>query len=84
MYLYIVFFTLFAYWFLSKFQKHTKFPPGPPKLPILGSLPFLGTKGSFLHTMKSLSEKYGPVVGIYLGSKPVVIISDYAILKGMS
>ena len=84
MYLYIVFFTLSAYWFLSKFRKHNKFPPGPPKLPILGSLPFLGTQGSFLHTMKHLAGKYGPVVGLYLGSTPVVIISDYTILKGES
>ena len=82
MYIFIVFFTLFFYWFLTKFKKHAKFPPGPPKLPIVGSIPFLAVKGGFIHTLIYVVEKFGPVSGIYLGSLPTVIISDYNILKG--
>jgi len=82
MFLYILFATLICYLFFKSTRKPEKFPPGPPKLPLVGSVPFVGVKGSFLHTMKYVVEKYGPVSGIFMGSKPALIISDFNILKG--
>ena len=82
MYLFIIFFTLFFYWLYQRTRKPKKFPPGPPRLPVLGSLPFIGVKGSFVQTMKYAADKYGPVSGIFLGNIPAVIISDYSIIKG--
>ncbi len=40
------------------------FPPGPPNLPLLGSLPFVmgdGKRPSFFHGSRKLVEKYGKV-----------------------
>ena len=63
-------------------KKPYKFPPGPPRLPVVGSWPFIQVKGSFIHSMKFVIEKYGPVAGIYIGQKRMVIIFDYNIIKG--
>lgn len=82
MYLIVIFSTLFFYWLFLRTRKPKKFPPGPPRLPVLGSLPFIGVKGSFVHSLKYVANKYGPVSGIFLGNMPAVIISDYNLIKG--
>ena len=83
MFLYLVFFTLIAYYFYQGTRKPDKFPPGPPKLPVVGSLPFINKKGSFIHSIIYTVEKYGKVSGVFLGRKPVIFIADYNILKGI-
>ncbi|XWS34696.1 hypothetical protein CRYUN_Cryun21dG0059900 [Craigia yunnanensis] len=49
-------------------------PPSPPKLPILGNLHQLGAPPH--SSLCKLSRKYGPVLLLHLGRKPVVIISS--------
>ncbi|XVE85189.1 hypothetical protein DITRI_Ditri17bG0071800 [Diplodiscus trichospermus] len=49
-------------------------PPSPPKLPILGNLHQLGALPH--SSLCQLSRKYGPVLLLHLGRKPVVIISS--------
>ena len=82
MFLYVVIFALLAYLAYKSSRKPDRFPPGPPKLPIVGSLPYLGKTGSFAHIIINVAKEYGPVSGIFLGKKPAVIIADYDILKG--
>jgi hypothetical protein len=82
MFLYILFFGLLTYLIFKSTQKPDKFPPGPPKLPVIGSLPYLSRTGSFAHTIIKIVNKYGPVTGFFLGNKPIIIVADYAILKG--
>ena len=58
------------------------FPPGPRPLPVLGNLGILANNQTQSHlVLKNLSKKYGPVVGLKMGSYPTIIINDFAALK---
>ncbi|KAK4485205.1 hypothetical protein RD792_007832 [Penstemon davidsonii] len=54
-------------------------PPSPPKLPILGNLHQLRplTHRSF----ESLGRKYGPVMLLHFGSRPVIVIQSADVAK---
>ncbi|KAI3931473.1 hypothetical protein MKW92_045049 [Papaver armeniacum] len=57
-----------VYFLLRIDQSGQNFPPSPPKLPIIGNLHQLGKPPHrFLH---KLSQKYGPVMLLQLGSIP--------------
>lgn len=56
------------------FVKMSGGPPGPRGLPIVGSIPFLGSE---LHeSFRALGERYGDVFSLRLGSMPVVVINS--------
>ncbi|PRQ18062.1 putative cytochrome P450 [Rosa chinensis] len=77
---------LAIFWFLWSRKKCSKnpippLPPGPIGLPLLGYLPFLGTK---LHReFTELARVYGPIYKLRLGSKLCVAISSPTLLKEM-
>ena len=54
-------------------------PPGPTPLPILGNLLSLGTKPHV--ALQKLAEKYGPVMTVYFGSTPTVVLSEPEVFK---
>jgi hypothetical protein len=64
-----IFGILFVIWIYRSTRKPKNFPPGPPRLPVLGSLPFMGgseTKKSLLHGIIDQVNKHGPIVGFYI------------------
>ena len=75
---------LIALWWHSNTKIPANFPPGPPRYPLLGSIPYMvrNTK-SFSQGLLNSVEKYGKLVGFYMGSKPFVVIADYDILKDL-
>ncbi|XP_042513962.1 cytochrome P450 89A2-like [Macadamia integrifolia] len=64
-------------------SNQTKFslPPGPRKLPIIGS--FLLLQGSsfsqFEHILNDLRHKYGPIVTLHIGSRPSIFITNHSL-----
>ncbi len=50
----------------SATKKSLKLPPGPRGLPIVGYLPFLGSKPQV--TFQNLAKKYGPLMYVQMGS----------------
>ena len=47
-----------------------RFPPGPPTIPILGSIPFIGIGQHPLYvTYTRLAEQYGGVMSIAIGNR---------------
>ncbi|CAI9115153.1 OLC1v1015990C1 [Oldenlandia corymbosa var. corymbosa] len=67
---------IFSFFFLVRWlEPSTKnLPPSPPKLPLIGNLHQLGHLP--YRSLKTLAEKYGPIMLLHLGSKPTLIISS--------
>ncbi|KAK9069907.1 hypothetical protein SSX86_010303 [Deinandra increscens subsp. villosa] len=49
-------------------------PPSPPRLPIIGNLHNLGSNPH--RSLESLSQKYGPLMLLHLGSVPTLVASS--------
>ncbi|KAL6227418.1 hypothetical protein ACLB2K_001376 [Fragaria x ananassa] len=64
----------FKYFFRTKQHRHTNLPPSPPSLPFLGHLHLLSP--TIHRTFHQLSQKYGPVVSLWFGSRRVVVVSS--------
>ncbi|XP_046395180.1 methyl farnesoate epoxidase-like [Ischnura elegans] len=71
------------WWFLI--AKPSKFPPGPPRWPIVGSFYYTRKWGPYLYQSTATMKKlYGDVVGFYLGPTPVVLVSGLDAIKELS
>ncbi|XP_050225731.1 cytochrome P450 89A2-like [Mercurialis annua] len=62
----------------SQLNKQTPtLPPGPPKFPIIGSLVWLRKSfREFESTLSSLHKQLGPIITLYIGSRPSIFIAD--------
>ncbi|RWR90115.1 S-canadine synthase-like protein [Cinnamomum micranthum f. kanehirae] len=59
--------------------KPTQWPPGPPKLPIIGNMhQILKGCDPFHVALNKLAQAYGPLITVWLGTRqPTIIISDH-------
>ena len=69
----------------SHMKRRKSLPPGPPSLPLIGSIPFMngdnGLADSFVHP--SL-YKYDPYLcTVWIGMIPLIMIQDYALAKDL-
>ncbi|XP_063793896.1 cytochrome P450 2B1-like [Pseudophryne corroboree] len=67
-------------WLKKATKVQSLLPPGPPPLPLIGNIHHM-TPGKFLVSLQKFQEKYGPVFTIYIGSKPIVVLCGYDLLK---
>lgn len=66
-------------------RKPKKFPPGPKWWPILGSAPQISniqkrTK-HLVYATTELSKKYGPILGLKVGTQVIVVVNGPAANK---
>ncbi|GAU24046.1 hypothetical protein TSUD_388390 [Trifolium subterraneum] len=55
-------------------------PPGPPYIPIITTISWLRRSFSQLEPfLKSLHNKYGPIITLRIGSRPAIFIADRSI-----
>ncbi|NP_001013583.1 cytochrome P450 2X6 [Danio rerio] len=66
--------------FLIRVKKPKNFPPGPPPVPIFGSLLQLNLANP-LKDFEKFAEKYGEIFSLYTGSRPAVILNSFAVIK---
>ncbi|XP_056393968.1 cytochrome P450 2A4-like isoform X2 [Hyla sarda] len=72
--------SIVLYFFTWKRNLNKNMPPGPPPLPILGTMLHVSTTELPASLMK-LSETYGPVFTIYLSNSPAVVLVGYDCVK---
>ncbi|XP_077204296.1 cytochrome P450 2J2-like [Paroedura picta] len=66
--------------FLRQRWSHKSYPPGPLRLPFIGSIWRVGIK-LYKDTVLKMSEQYGNILMTWLGPIPAVIISGYEAVK---
>ncbi|KAF6142393.1 hypothetical protein GIB67_033820 [Kingdonia uniflora] len=76
----LLYFLLFLPFFflLSKFvfPKRKDLPPSPPSLPIVGHLHLIERNKPLCRALAKITNRYGPVVFLQLGSRPVLVVSS--------
>nr|APH81384.1 cytochrome P450 CYP3075C1 [Tigriopus kingsejongensis] len=74
---------LVTIWMFWSSRKPQNYPPGPPRLPVIGSLPYIFPTWPIdvLKMNQFLAGKFGKIMGFYLGGKSVVVVSDYELIK---
>ena len=80
---------LFSFFIVIIYQrynrKYNKLPPGPPYLPILGSIPFLKREKGNGDAMldNSFHKLYPDMYTLWLGSAPLIVIQDFNLAKDL-
>uniref|UniRef100_A0A8C5Q3N3 Cytochrome P450 n=1 Tax=Leptobrachium leishanense TaxID=445787 RepID=A0A8C5Q3N3_9ANUR len=68
-----------ALWAKNLIWKNGNLPPGPRPLPIIGNV--LHLRGDYIKILKKFGRTYGDVCTIYLGSRPVIVVTGYKTVK---
>ncbi|XP_050235828.1 cytochrome P450 71A1-like [Mercurialis annua] len=76
----LILFSLLLLFYKSKrSSSELNLPPSPPKLPVIGNLHQLGKLPH--RRLKTLSEKYGPVMLLHMGHAQTLVLSTIEMVK---
>ena len=66
-------------------SKYDKLPPGPPSIPIVGSIPFLNMKNGTADAVldRSLWKLFPDMYTVWIGYRPLVIIQNFNLAKDL-
>ncbi|XP_073145142.1 cytochrome P450 76T24-like [Henckelia pumila] len=78
-FLFLIYFAWILQILKSKSKKPRKLPPGPKPYPIIGNILELGEKPH--QSLTKLSQVYGPLIHLKLGSLTTVVVSSPGIAK---
>ncbi|PIA56660.1 hypothetical protein AQUCO_00700787v1 [Aquilegia coerulea] len=79
-FLYYFLLTLFILFILKVFsQRNKNLPPSPFALPILGHIHLF--KKPLNRTLQTLSNRYGPILFLQFGSRPILVISSLSLVE---
>ncbi|XP_073481313.1 cytochrome P450 2G1-like [Aquarana catesbeiana] len=73
----LLFYFIITVWRIQKTR--LRLPPGPTPLPFIGNLLQVGF--AWYRFYPKLTKQYGPVFTVWLGPRPVVVLSGYAVIK---
>ncbi|CAG2112884.1 unnamed protein product, partial [Medioppia subpectinata] len=75
-------FGLIAFYLVGFYSKLSNYPPGPIPLPVIGNLLLFRNKKQHINQeLSKLYRLYGPVVTVWVGPIPIVLIGDPDIVK---
>ncbi|GLJ37627.1 hypothetical protein SUGI_0764330 [Cryptomeria japonica] len=70
--------TFVALAFLFSSTKERKWPPSPPRLPLLGNTHQLNKGENLLSSMTDMAKTYGPFMTVWMGSSPLIVLTGQA------
>ncbi|KAF5788887.1 putative geraniol 8-hydroxylase [Helianthus annuus] len=73
-FLVLPFLLTFIYVFTTSSRRNPRLPPGPYPFPIIGNLLLLTNKPH--RSLAALSERYGPLMSLKLGSRTTIVVSS--------
>ncbi|XP_018428282.1 PREDICTED: cytochrome P450 2A5-like [Nanorana parkeri] len=74
---FLLFYFIITIWKIQKTR--LRLPPGPTPLPFIGNL--LQVSFALYRFYPKLAKQYGPIFTVWLGSKPVVVLCGYTVIK---
>ncbi|GLJ37631.1 hypothetical protein SUGI_0764400 [Cryptomeria japonica] len=72
--------TFVALAFLFSSTKERKWPPSPPRLPLLGNFHQLNKGENLLSSMTDMAKTYGPAMTVWMGSSPLIVLTGQAVI----
>ncbi|XP_033102009.1 cytochrome P450 2U1-like [Anneissia japonica] len=61
--------------YIQRKRRQIKLPPGPPSLPLLGSIPWINRENP-IKSFTQWQKQYGSIVSFYIGSKRHIVVND--------